>query len=92
MFNVGSQIFFLRILTEVVYKLNCVVARNVCWFTMATLSDGIDSQMMLCTIPESTRAVNPDCWIRQDPLPQEISNIYDGLGLVPLTIKNRSDI
>ena len=37
--------FFLRILPEVVYKLNCVVARNACWFTMAALSDGIDSQM-----------------------------------------------
>ena len=41
--------FFLRILPKVICKLNCAVARNSCWFTMATLSDGIDSQMMLCT-------------------------------------------
>ena len=45
--------FFLRILSEVIYKLNCVVACYACWFTMATLSDGIDSQMMLCIIRES---------------------------------------
>ena len=37
--------FFLRM--KVVYHLNCVVARNACWFTMAMMSDGIDSQMML---------------------------------------------
>ena len=53
--NVQRQVsnFFLRILPEVVYKLNCVVARNASWFTMATLSDGIDSQMMLRIIRES---------------------------------------
>ena len=55
-FNFRSQIdFFLRILLEVICKLNCVVARNSCWFTMATLSDGIDSQMMLRIIRESEK-------------------------------------
>ena len=48
--------FFLRILPEVVYKLNCVVARNAYWFTMATLSDRIDSQMTLRIIRESKMA------------------------------------
>ena len=46
---------FLRILLEVVYKLYCAVAGNAHWFSMATLSDGIDSQMMLRIICGSNR-------------------------------------
>ena len=65
--NAAHQVsnFFLRILPEVVYKLNCVVGRNACWFTMATPSDGIDSQMMLGIIRESkTKTSSFLPWIR----------------------------
>ena len=53
--NVQRQVskIFLKILPEVVNKLNCVGARNACWFTMATLDDGTDSQMMLRIVRES---------------------------------------
>ena len=65
MFNIRSRIFFLRILPEVVCKLNCVAAaRNSCWFTMATLSDGIESQMMLRII----RSIAEKCFDIRDIL------------------------
>ena len=32
---------------HLIYEMDCAAARNACWFTMATLSDGIDSQIIL---------------------------------------------
>ena len=55
MFTIIVSNFCRKNFAESRLSANYVVARNACWFTMATLSDGIDSQMMLRIIRESKK-------------------------------------